>query len=96
MTASLQARDRSERATFLLELLVWLNARFASDGPPIRADTRLFGGGPMDSLQILELIAWTERAIGHEIPDVVIRMDNFSTPARIAELFATRTADAKR
>ena len=40
-------------------------------------------------MRILQLIAWTERAIGREIPDVEIRTDNFASAARIAELFAT-------
>ena len=86
----------TDRAAFLPELLAWLNGRFAPDGPPILADTPLFAGGLIDSLRVLELIAWTERAIGHEIPDVAIRMDNFATPARIAELFATEDSDAHR
>ena len=77
-----------DRATFLSDLLAWLNGRFAPDGPPIVAQTPLFVGGLIDSLRVLELIAWTERAIGREIPDAAIRTDNFATPARIAELFA--------
>ena len=85
-----------DRATFLAELLAWLNGRFSPDGPPIRAETPLFAGGLIDSLRVLELIAWTERAIGHEIPDAAIRTDNFATPARIAELFAREESDARR
>jgi len=50
-------------------LVAWLNERFAPDGPLIHADTLLFSGGLLDSLRILELIAWTERAIGREIDD---------------------------
>ncbi|PYP81018.1 MAG: hypothetical protein DMD35_02995 [Gemmatimonadetes bacterium] len=84
------------RAALLSELLAWLNQRFAPDGPSIRADTPLFASGLLDSLRILELIAWTERAIGREIPDAAIRMDNFATPARIAELFATEDRHALR
>ena len=42
----------------------------------------------MDSIRILELIAWTERATGREVPDAQIRMDNFRTVRRIAEVFA--------
>jgi acyl carrier protein len=84
------------RATMLAELLAWLNRRFAPDGPPIEADTPLFAGGLLDSLRILELIAWTERAIGREIPDVAIRTDNFASAARIAELFATDDRHALR
>jgi acyl carrier protein len=84
------------RAALLAELLAWLNHRFAPDGPPIRAETPLFAGGLLDSMRILELIAWTERAIGREIPDVAIRTDNFATPARIAELFAREDSHAYR
>jgi acyl carrier protein len=81
---------------FLGELLAWLNSRFAPDGPAITRDTPLFAGGLLDSLRILELIAWTERAIGHEIPDRAIRTDNFASAARIAELFAAGGPDAHR
>ena len=84
------------RAALLAELLAWLNQRIAPDGPAIRHDTRLFDGGLLDSMRILELIAWTERAIGCEIPDIAIRTDNFATPARIAELFARTDSDARR
>ena len=89
--ATTSARDALER-----ELVAWLNERFAQDGPCIRADTPLFAGGLLDSLRILELIAWTERAIGREIPDRAIRTDNFASAARIAELFADGAFDAHR
>ena len=84
-TATPPAARASE---FLGGLLAWLNERFAPDGPPIGADTPLFAGGLLDSLRVLELIAWTERAIGREIPDVQIRTDYFATASRIAEVFA--------
>ena len=80
----------------LRDLLVWLNERFAPDGPSIGADTPLFAGGLLDSLRILELIAWTERAIGREIPDRAIRTDNFACAARIAELFSIEDRHAHR
>ena len=89
--ATTSARDALER-----ELVAWLHERFAQDGPCIRADTPLFAGGLLDSLRILELIAWTERAIGREIPDRAIRTDNFACAARIAELFAEEVHDANR
>ena len=89
-------RAAPARTELLAELLGWLNQRFAPDGPTIHADTPLFAGGLLDSMRILELIAWTERATGREIPDVAIRTDNFATAARIAELFATRDDDAQR
>ena len=71
----------------LIALLHWLNARYAPPGRTIAAETPLFEGRLIDSIRVLELIAWTERAIGREIADVDIRMDNFRTAARIAEVF---------
>jgi len=84
------------RARMLRDLLVWLNERFAPDGPPIVATTPLFAGRLIDSLRILELIAWTERAIGREITDGEIRTDNFASAARIVDTFAVGGADAHR
>jgi acyl carrier protein len=86
----------SAREALEHDLVTWLNERFAPDGPRIEADTLLFSGGLLDSLRILELIAWTERAIGREIPDRAIRTDNFASAARIAELFSTEGHDAHR
>jgi acyl carrier protein len=90
------AHEAPVHSALLAELLSWLNRRFAPDGPPIEANTPLFAGGLLDSMRILELIAWTERAIGREIPDAAIRTDNFASPARIAELFATEEGHAVR
>ena len=88
------ARMVVEPAAMLHELLAWLNERFAPDGPRIVAATPLFAGGLIDSLRILELIAWTERAIGREIADSDIRTDNFASAARIVATFATGGTDA--
>lgn len=72
----------------LAALLPWIQARLAPEGTRIGADTELFSGGLIDSMKILLLIAWTERAIGRPIADEQIRMDNFETPRRIADVFA--------
>lgn len=73
---------------FIFDLVAWLNHRVAPPGAVIEADTPLFAGGLINSLRILELIAWTERALGRTIPDVMIRTDNFASARRIAEIFA--------
>lgn len=73
---------------FLEALLGWLNGRFARDGVVIGADTLLFATRLIDSLRILELIAFTERGLELRIPDSAVRMDNFATPRRIADVFA--------
>lgn len=93
MTTATTPLSRDE---LLRDLLAWLNERFAPDGPPIVATTQLFAGRLIDSLRILELIAWTERAIGRQIDDGEIRTDNFASAARIVDAFAAGGADAHR
>ncbi|HVE80455.1 MAG TPA: phosphopantetheine-binding protein [Gemmatimonadaceae bacterium] len=75
------------RARFVTEMLGWLNARLAPPGVRLEADTPLFASRAIDSIKILELIAWTERALGRPVPDPQIRLDNFRSVARIAEVF---------
>ena len=93
MTTATRVPDRD---VVLRDLLAWLNARFAPDGPPIVATTPLFAGRLIDSLRILELIAWTERALGREIADGDIRTDNFASAARIVDTFIAGGANALR
>ncbi len=76
-----------EREAFADALMEWLNRRLAPPGESIGRDTHLFSGGLINSLRVLELIAWIERETGREIPDRMIRMDNFRTVERIAEVF---------
>ena len=85
----MSARSRFEQA-----MVAWLNSRFASKGVVITADTPLFARGVIDSLGILELIAWTEVNTGRIVPDESIRMDNFGTVARIAQMFVREEAHA--
>ena len=75
------------RETFITELLEWLNRRLAPPGATIGATTPLFADGLINSIRILKLIAWTEQAIGHAIPDDQISMDNFASAERIADSF---------
>lgn len=84
----------SARARFETAMVNWLNARFAPKGVVITPNTPLFSKGLIDSLGILELIAWTEMKTGQTVPDERIRMDNFGTVARIARLFVPEEAHA--
>ena len=77
----------SNRPGFVSDMLEWLNRRLAPPGVIIDADTPLFRSGIINSIRILELIAWTERATGRTIADREIRMDNFQTVGRIADVF---------
>jgi len=77
----------TRREDFACEMLAWLNDEVAPRGVRVDADTPLFATRLLDSLRVLELIAFTEQAIGRAIPDSHIRMDNFQTVARIAAVF---------
>ena len=77
----------SPRTQFVLRMLSWLNEEVAPKGVCVDAETPLFSTRLLDSLRVLELIAFTEQAIGQPIPDSHIRMDNFQTVARIAAVF---------
>jgi acyl carrier protein len=77
----------ARREEFVREMLAWLNDEVAPKGVCVEAETQLFATRLLDSLKVLELIAFTEQAIGRAIPDSHIRMDNFQTVARIAAVF---------
>lgn len=78
---------------FIVAMVAWLNSRFAPELVTIDAETPLFDNGLINSIRVLEIIAWTEEAIGTEIPDPRIRMDNFRTVRRIAEVFVEEGFD---
>ena len=75
------------RAQFITSTLAWINSRLAPPGVVVTAETKLFAEGIISSIKVLDLIAWTERAIGVEIEDKDIKLDNFRTVQRIAEVF---------
>lgn len=77
----------SARERFIHDTLHWLETRLLEGRARVEPDTPLFEGGLIDSLRILSLIAWTEHATGSSIHDRQIRMDNFRTVRRIAEVF---------
>ncbi len=79
---------------FAEKMAAWLTERLARPGVTVAPGTSLFGNGLIDSMRILDLIAYTERAIGRMIPDGSIRMDNFSTIERIADVFLEEAKDA--
>ncbi|MGH9201743.1 MAG: phosphopantetheine-binding protein, partial [Vicinamibacterales bacterium] len=57
----------------------------------IDADTHLFDVGLIDSLKILQLIAFIESESGHTIPETDVVMANFRSVRTMAARFAART-----
>jgi len=81
------------RSRFAVELLAWLNRRLVPPGTVVEFATPLFTPGLIDSIRVLELIAWVERAIGRRIPDRDIRMDYFATVDAITARFGEEAGD---
>jgi acyl carrier protein len=59
----------------------------AASAKKVELDTPLFEEGWLDSLKILELIAFLETESGRSIPDELIVMDRFRTLAVIIRNF---------
>ena len=78
-----------QQRRFMTKMLRWLNDEVAPNGTVISGETQLFATRLLDSLRVLELIAFTEQEIGAAIPDSQIRMDNFQTVSRIASVFVS-------
>ncbi|HKO15704.1 MAG TPA: acyl carrier protein [Gemmatimonadaceae bacterium] len=77
-----------DHAIFVSQMVEWINRTLAPAGVTIDADTPLFAEGLINSIRILQLIAWTEHALDLRIPDTRIRMDSFRTVRHIADTFA--------
>ena len=58
---------------------------------PIDTDTYLFDQGLIDSLKILQLIAFIEAEIDGTIPETDVVMDNFRSVRTMAARFGART-----
>ena len=78
-----------DHATFVELTVDWINRTLVPAGVTVDANTALFADGLINSIRILQLIAWTEHALGLRIPDVKIRMDHFRTVRQIANTFAS-------
>jgi acyl carrier protein len=81
-----------DRDTFIARTVEWINGTLVRSAVTVDADTPLFASGLIDSIRVLQLIAWTEHALGIRIPDLRIRMDHFRTVRHIADAFATTGA----
>ena len=75
-------------AAFVVRTVEWINRTLVPAGVEVDADTPLFANGLINSIRVLQLIAWTEHALGIRIPDARIRMDHFRTVRHIADAFA--------
>lgn len=69
-------------------LLRYVNEQLLPTGAaPVEPTTPLFAEGRINSLRLLNLLAFVERAIGREIRDDEIVMDRFASVRAIAQSF---------
>jgi acyl carrier protein len=72
-------------------LLRFVNEHLLPEGvEPVDATTPLFAGGRINSLRLLNLLAFVERTLDLEIPEEEIVMDRFHSIRRISEAFSRR------
>ena len=88
MVAS-QAQFKESLVDFINRKLPGLHELKAQ--PNVNGSTPLFESGLIDSLGILHLIAFVERATGRVIPTRMVVMKHFRTVDAIAETFWTAT-----
>jgi acyl carrier protein len=80
---------RLTRADFERRLTDFVNRtlRKSDRVPVIDAETLLFESGAIDSLRILDLLAFMEKTLGAKIPDKAVRLQNFRSVRVIARVF---------
>ena len=83
---------RMDHATFVVRTVEWIKRTLVPVGVTVDADTPLFANGLINSIRVLQLIAWTEHALHIHIPDLRIRMDHFRTVRHIADAFVGASA----
>lgn len=70
------------------QLIGYLRELLSLDGPA--PETALFSTGALDSVAMLNLIAYVEETSGIEVRPEHVTLDNFDTPARIIAFAASQ------
>jgi acyl carrier protein len=60
-----------------------LVAQFGADAASLDDHTKLFSGGLIDSLSVIDLVTFVERSLGRRVPPAAITLENFDSIAQI-------------
>ena len=89
----------SETEGFARELLVFIRERLLKDdarAAALELDSYLFEDRLIDSMGVLELVAFIETRLGMEVRVADVTMEHFRTPRVVAEWFVPRARSAER
>lgn len=71
-------------------ILIQTISAFSDLGADTHGETPLFSSGALDSVAMLNLLAFVEEQAGIEIRAEEVTLDNFDTPARIVRFARER------
>ena len=71
-------------------ILIQTITGFSDLGPDPNGETPLFSSGALDSVAMLNLLAFVEEQAGFEIRADEVTLENFDTPARILRFAEAR------
>lgn len=82
------AKPALDARKFEADLVSFINTTLVPQGKGIvAAETHLFEEGLINSIKILDLMAFVERALGEKIPDRLVVMKNFRSARAITSTF---------
>jgi acyl carrier protein len=70
-----------------------LVAQFGADPANLDDHTKLFSGGLIDSLSVIDLITLVERELGQRVPPAAITLENFDSIAQIVAFARTLSGE---
>ena len=86
------SRDDSFRNTIVHRTRLWVRENFLYMRPdwPLEAETPLLRGGVIDSVGVIEMVAWLEATFHLTIPEAEITEEHLGTLAAIGEYLTSR------
>lgn len=75
------------RTEFEQRLLRFISEQLLDAGTTVDAETRLFEDGHIDSMRVLDLLAFVESTLGRPVPTEAVRLSNFGSVRQIAARF---------
>ena len=83
----------SVRDEFERRLTRFINEKLLGGGQAVGVDTLLFEEGYINSLRVLDLLAFVEKTLGRKIPDHTVRLANFRSVRAITRTFLEGRAE---